>query len=331
VFKFFSLLPFWNQALGATDGQSIPQNSMPKKYYAFCEKRGFCAVIPPMKSTENTETTKAASSALSRRERGGIALGASLLVCALVGGGIYQQARATQSTPLQPVSSVQASIAPTPRATEEVATKPSPASTAITSVVVHVAGAVKKPGVYTLKSGMRIYQAVAAAGGFQKDAQQDSVNLADAICDADQIFIPSKAEAIAPAVVAAPTRPTVIKGNSPQKITTNIKAGRVLGKPAITIAPAKTKAKSTPSGATPAEPTAEAKSTKLQEAGQGYVHLNSATTDDLQKLPGVGPAMAERILAYRSEIKKFEEPTQLKDVPGIGDKKFARMEPFLRL
>jgi competence protein ComEA len=282
-----------------------------------------------MKFTKTTDATSPISS-LSRRERGGIALGAGLLVIALVGGGIYQQARATQAVPLQPTSSIQANIAPTPKVPAELAPKPSPAPITA-SVVVHVAGAVKKPGVYTLKSGTRIYQAITAAGGFQKEAQQDAVNLADTLRDADQIFIPSKAEVTT--IVAAPMRPTVIKGNSLQK--TEGKAGRVLGKPLIATKTTKTKTMSTLSGATHTEPiqksTEEAKPTKLQEPGQGYVHLNSATTDDLQRLPGVGPAMAERILAYRAEIKKFEEPTQLKDVPGIGEKKFARMEPFLQL
>jgi competence protein ComEA len=279
-----------------------------------------------------TETTDAHPTSLtSRRERGGIALGATLLVSALVGGGIYQQTRATHVTPLQPVQTNIASIS-APKPETEITSKSSPAP--LTSVVVHIAGAVKKPGVYTLKDGTRIYQAIAIAGGFQKDAQQDAVNLADTLRDADQIYIPRKTETTTISL-SAPTRPTVIKGNSRQK--TEIKTGRVLGKSLVAAKPAKvTKAKtksvkSVSGVATQPEPAEETKSTKLQEPGEGYVHLNSATTEDLQKLPGVGPAMAERILTYRKEIKKFEDPTQLKDVPGIGEKKFARMEPFLQL
>lgn len=61
-------------------------------------------------------------------------------------------------------------------------------------IVVHVAGAVKNPGVYKLKEGQRVYEAVEVAGGGRQDAALDSVNLARVLSDGEKIYIPTKAE-----------------------------------------------------------------------------------------------------------------------------------------
>ena len=62
-------------------------------------------------------------------------------------------------------------------------------------IVVYLCGAVKNPGVYTLKAGSRINDAVEAAGGFLEDAAEAAVNLAAKLADADMIYIPTKEEA----------------------------------------------------------------------------------------------------------------------------------------
>ena len=61
------------------------------------------------------------------------------------------------------------------------------------------------------------------------------------------------------------------------------------------------------------------------------MNINSATAEQLQQLPGVGPAMATKIIAHRKESGRFAEPEQLMDVSGIGEKKFAKMKPFVRV
>lgn len=60
--------------------------------------------------------------------------------------------------------------------------------------VVHVAGAVAAPGVYSLPEGARIAEAVELAGGFSEDASIDSVNLAQRIADGERIYIPTSEE-----------------------------------------------------------------------------------------------------------------------------------------
>jgi competence protein ComEA len=62
------------------------------------------------------------------------------------------------------------------------------------SIVVHLDGAVRQPGVYTLPAGSRIQDAVEMAGGFTTDARMDTLNLAKRMQDGYKITIPSKQE-----------------------------------------------------------------------------------------------------------------------------------------
>lgn len=60
--------------------------------------------------------------------------------------------------------------------------------------VVHICGAVSRPGVYTMEEGSRIYQAIEEAGGFREDASQDYLNQADLLSDGMKIYVPTEAE-----------------------------------------------------------------------------------------------------------------------------------------
>jgi competence protein ComEA len=64
-------------------------------------------------------------------------------------------------------------------------------------------------------------------------------------------------------------------------------------------------------------------------AGQaaGLLDLNHATEDELCGLPGIGPALAERIVAYRTQTP-FQSVEDLVNVPGIGDKKLEAIRPL---
>ncbi len=78
---------------------------------------------------------------------------------------------------------------PTP-AEAEPASKPSQDST----LVVHVAGAVKNPGVYTLSAGSRVADAIAQAGGARADADTNALNLAETLQDGQQVYVATKTE-----------------------------------------------------------------------------------------------------------------------------------------
>lgn len=58
----------------------------------------------------------------------------------------------------------------------------------------------------------------------------------------------------------------------------------------------------------------------------GLVNINSADSQTLQEIPGVGPATAEKIIAYRTENGRFSSIEDLKNVSGIGDKTFEKMK-----
>ncbi|WP_284229226.1 ComEA family DNA-binding protein [Arenivirga flava] len=94
----------------------------------------------------------------------------AVLVGALRGGG------AASSVPLAPATS-------------------SPAPAAPSLVLVHVLGAVARPGLYELAEGDRVVDAVAAAGGFTAEADQAALNLAQVLADAQQVQVPRVGEA----------------------------------------------------------------------------------------------------------------------------------------
>jgi competence protein ComEA len=61
------------------------------------------------------------------------------------------------------------------------------------------------------------------------------------------------------------------------------------------------------------------------------IPINSAQTDELDVLPGIGPALAGRIVAYRKEHGPFKTVEDIKKVKGIGNKLFEKMLPFIEL
>lgn len=192
-------------------------------------------------------------------------------------------------------------------------------------VVVHVAGAVRRPGVYTLRNGARVEDAIRTAGGFKPSAAQDSLNRAERLRDGDQVYVASRSRS-----EPSPVRPTEATPRSRRSAASVSEPGRarVLGdRPPPSRSPGPTPA-ARPGSETPAAPE---KPGKLKDPGEGTVNINTAGAEELQRLPGIGPAMAERILDYRQEIGSFNAPEQLQDVRGIGEKKYAAMEPFVRV
>ncbi len=141
-------------------------------------------------------------------------------------------------------------------------------------LIVHVVGEVRRPGLYRLRDGARIADAVHRAGGALRGADLAAVNLAAPLVDGIQVFVPSR--------VAA--------------------------------------------GAVP--PAGGAGSAGGGAAG-GLVSLSSATVDELDELPGVGPITAQKIIDYRTEHGPFASVDDLDAVPGIGPTRIEQLRELV--
>ncbi|MGC4946231.1 helix-hairpin-helix domain-containing protein [Streptomyces sp. DT224] len=67
-----------------------------------------------------------------------------------------------------------------------------------------------------------------------------------------------------------------------------------------------------------------------EEGGGGPVSLNTATSEQLEGLPGVGPVLAQHIVDYRTQHGGFRSVDELREVNGIGDRRFADLRPRVR-
>ncbi len=88
-----------------------------------------------------------------------------------------------------------------------------------------------------------------------------------------------------------------------------------------------------PAAATPARPGDEPDEPPAKKSNHkqitGKLNLNTANEDQLQMLPTVGPAKAERIVAWRTRNGGFKRVADLRRVKGFGYKTFKKLEPFL--
>jgi competence protein ComEA len=137
-----------------------------------------------------------------------------------------------------------------------------PASAA-SIVVVDVAGAVHRPGLYHLPQGARIADAIAHAGGLTKHADPALVNLAAPLADGEQVLVPARGGAAAGVVGASSAAP---------------------------------------------------------------VDLNAATVEQLDALPGIGPATAAKIVSFRQAHGPFRSVNELDAVPGIGPARIDQLK-----
>jgi competence protein ComEA len=196
-----------------------------------------------------------------------------LVVVALVAGFVWYRlglssgsGGAASAEPAAPVSSTAADTAST--------------TTTPTRVIVHVAGAVAKPGVVELEPDARVIDALEAVGGALPEADLDRLNLAAKLVDGQRVLVQRVGDPPAP---ADPT-----------------------------------------TSASPSDPSSTG--TDPNGTASGPLDLNTATLDQLDELPGIGPVLAQAIIDERTRRGGFDAVIELLDVSGIGDARFADIE-----
>ena len=182
----------------------------------------------------------------------------------------------------------------TARAAEQLYQPPAPGQDTA-QLMVHVAGAVKRPGLYRVEPGTRVYEVIELAGGFAAEADTEAANLAELVEDGGKVIVPHK-----PKPEPEPLPPPAPKPSPPPV-------------------------------AKPLHPSPAPQPTKPVTAVPLLVDLNTATQAELERVPGIGPVLAQRIIAYRQRYGRFKTVHELRFIQGIGQHTFDKIKPYVTI
>lgn len=167
------------------------------------------------------------------------------------------------------------------------------------TIRVQVSGAVLEPGIYDLPADSRAEAAIAAAGGLTENADTERVNMVRKLRDGMLLKVPA------------------LKAGGGKKAAQRVSGG---------------------AGASGNAANAYGKNAADKRGGSmvfaqgsaGRVRINSASASELQSLPGVGPALAQRIIAERSR-GRFVSAEDLLRVSGIGKAKLEKIRAYVEV
>jgi competence protein ComEA len=162
-------------------------------------------------------------------------------------------------------------------------------------VIVYVAGAVRKPGLYALRDGARAADAVRSAGGLLADADAAGVNLAARVSDGDEVEVAVAGQR------ATRTRSSRSSHHARSRSHSPSRHGR-----------------------------GRADSNVPDDAGGQPVDVNAAGADALAAVPGIGPSIAGRIVEMRGRVGPFATLDELLDVSGMTQSRLERARAYLR-
>lgn len=162
----------------------------------------------------------------------------------------------------------------------------------IDSYVVQVCGAVKQAGVYTVKSGERVQQAIDYAGGLTSEAAIEGINQARLVVDGEMIYVPTKEE---------------LKGSTSKSSNQT------------------TTSSSKSSGASTKNESI------LPISANQLISINQATKEQLMTLPGVGEVRANQIIEYRLAKGPFTKIEDIMKISGIKQSLFNKIKAYIQL
>ena len=153
-------------------------------------------------------------------------------------------------------------------------------------IIIYIAGAIKKEGVYELEEGSRISDAIEQAEGLKEEADITNINLAYKLEDGMKIRIPTQTE----------NNEKDINKISEEYITKNsgLETENII------------------------EDTSKEKEEKID--------INKATQEELETLSGIGPSTANKIVQYRKDNGNFKSIEDIKNVNGIGESKYNEIK-----
>lgn len=145
------------------------------------------------------------------------------------------------------------------------------------ALAVAVSGAVARPGVYRLPADAQVLDAIDAAGGLQRDADRDALDMGRALHDGELIAVATRA-----------------------------------GQAAATAQPA-------------------TRGAGVDDPAGSRIDLNTATAQELEALPAIGPVTAQAIVDYRADHGPFRSVQDLLEVKGIGEATLDRIKDLVEV
>lgn len=208
-----------------------------------------------------------------------------------------------------------AAVTPAPEApAEPVAAAPVPAEKR--EIAVAAMGAVEEEGLYRLREGARVDDLLRKAGGPAEDADLSDINRGAFLIDGTTLTVPRAASArMEEGTLHLRGADHAVAPNPPEYSLRFTPAMRTQGD-AQTSSPK----------SSPADTEAKAQATQ----GDGLINLNTATQAEIETLPGIGPALAQRIIEYRVS-NPFHAVEQLDEVPGFGAKRIEQLRPLVKV
>jgi competence protein ComEA len=168
---------------------------------------------------------------------------------------------------------------------------PSPSEGVVRETVVEIAGEVRNPGVYLFRNPPTLREAIGKAGGLKETAQFDTASFSEILETGTLLTVTKESSQI-------PPHPPLLKGGHGgiKQEDLKIKISRMAANKLLVF--------SIP------------------------LDLNRVSMEDLCLIPGIGESLAQEIITYRERRKGFRSVEELKNVRGIGEKKFQSFKTY---